>query len=144
MTRLRSRGSAVLSFLALTLGAGCGSQETTAPLRRLHPPDLEELLRWLPADTETVVVGRSYQVDSGGEDLEAICLFPVVVAGDGYRKDVLAGATVRLSVGGARRFRPPTSLGLMRSEGCTAILPESPEEDRWTRFKDSVRKAAVR
>jgi hypothetical protein len=101
----------------------------------MRPPALvEEILGWLPADTQTVTVlngpvevSLPREVEPAAEEgpahvidwmLRFALLGPM---GEAHRRHLL-GLPVTLAVEGSRRFRAPRRLGLMPYEGCHVVL----------------------
>lgn len=99
------------------------------PLHPQLPRDVEEVLWWLPEDTETLVVyrkptslrsliplGEGLQDEGGPMEIEGL-------AGR------LGERTVACLVEGARRFRAPHGLGLMPFEGAWVLVFEGDVEE---------------
>lgn len=100
---------------------------------------IDEVLWWLPPDTETVSVARGpFKAPqpserpapiSPGDYLDRVLtayqlgILQTVRAGRFYKG--IAGSTVKFSVDGSRKFRAPTGLGSMRYEGCAITVFES-------------------
>ena len=105
---------------------------------------VQEILWWLPEDTETVSIGRGpFKVVKPGKPSEDISPTDYVgyflsqshLGGLGITKDGafmkhFIGRTVSFCVEGSRRFRAPTSLGGMRFEGCSIIVLEQDLPER--------------
>jgi len=110
-------------------------------------PALEDVLAWLPADTESLIVARGpftlpaprneSQIDKEQEKnrnrsvsareireylrLLPLSLFYISPSGPARR---LAGKKISLAVEGSRHFRAPQSLGEMPYEGCAIVVLE--------------------
>lgn len=100
---------------------------------------IDEVLWWLPSDTETVSVARGPfkapqfserpAIIRPSEYLDRVLtayqveMLNMVRAGRFYKG--IAGAAVKFSVNGSRKFRAPTGLGSMRYEGCDITVFES-------------------
>jgi hypothetical protein len=101
--------------------------------------DLQEVLSWLPADTETITVARGpfvlardqskadqdeNRTIGDGELGEFFETLPLSLLGfkDELLLAHLKGKRILLAVEGARHFRPPSGLGEMPYEGCTIAL----------------------
>jgi hypothetical protein len=95
-------------------------------------PTAKQILEWVPADRETfVVVNGPFQMQLEGEKLrrrntlagllEGISYSPLAMRNGAFIKE-LAGQEVALGVEAARRFRPPSGLGMSRYEGCHIIV----------------------
>ncbi len=102
-------------------------------------PSLNQVLSWLPVDTETVLGSngpfawdpKSLSSDPPAhERLTATELefrsrmFPLALLNfkNGGLGEFVKGKTVSLAIEGSRRFRPPRALGLMRYEGCLIMV----------------------
>jgi hypothetical protein len=125
--------------------ASCASTPPPPPAKPAAPiaaaSDLETLISWLPADTETLMVargpirieaslpGQDDEDDVGDLSLERVVESLVMGSLSGIRKgqfyNLLAGHAVALALEGSRKFRPPTRLGSFLYEGCSIFLMES-------------------
>ena len=101
---------------------------------RAQNPSVDEVLWWLPEDTETVIVARgpftwkSVDGDTLPERLEPYfheLMFTAVTFGDRKSRELVIGSRVVLAVHSARNFRAPNSLGLGPYEGCDVIVFDS-------------------
>jgi hypothetical protein len=111
-----------------------------APPRAVaQQPNLNQVLTWLPFDTETVLGAngpfawdpKSLSNDSPSkEHLTATELethsrmFPLGLLNfkNGGLGEFVKGKTISLAIEGSRRFRPPRAFGLMRYEGCLVLV----------------------
>jgi len=110
-----------------------------APRAAAQQPNLNQVLSWLPVDTETVLGANGpfvwdpkalYNDSPSQESLTATELemqsrmFPLTLLNfkNGGFGDFVKGKTVSLAIEGSRRFRPPRALGLMRYEGCLVMV----------------------
>jgi hypothetical protein len=94
--------------------------------------DVEQLLAWLPTDTETIIVTRGpFKIESGKRNdetpdlpkmLEGMALGPLASLGRGRFVNHLKGQAVTLALEGSRAFRPPRDLGLMPYQGCDIVV----------------------
>ena len=101
--------------------------------------DLEQLMPWLPADTETVTVARGPFALAGSasgenETRDRVISdknlsrnfeeLPLALLGlkNGLLAKRLEGKRIDLAIEGARHFRPPTGLGEMPYEGCAIAV----------------------
>ena len=116
---------------------------------------LEQVLWWLPEDTETVSVVRGpFKVAAPLESSEGIS--PADYVGPALRQMALGGlgsikegaflkqfigCTVSLCVEGSRRFRPPTGFGGMRFEGCSITILKQDFTERTTLLNQMARQA---
>jgi hypothetical protein len=121
----------VLMLCVANLCAVTGVAQIPPTARR--QPALNEVMSWLPDDTETItgVNGpiRVPEVLSDGESsemrretlesqMQAFTLGLFFGFKNGGLQEMLKGKTVVLAVEGSRHFRSPVGLGLMRYEGC--------------------------
>lgn len=98
---------------------------------------IEQVLNWLPVDTETVIVAQGplklSDVAEGRQGLEELLKQSLIglvgtIRGKEY-KARLTGLQIELLVEGSRHFRFPHGLGLMPYEGCRiAIFSEQQRE----------------
>jgi hypothetical protein len=127
------------------------------------PPseELSQILSWLPADTETVIVANGpfsmpdlsprdveqtpppvESVDDLKEDFEAI---PLALLG--FKTDLLAnrlmGQKITFAIEGARHFRNPEGLGGSPFEGCSIAVFARDVSDRTAPFLTDSAKAAL-
>jgi len=121
------------------------------------PDSIRELLWWLPEDTETISVVRGpFKVVARGEPSEdmsakdyvdlALHQTPLGCLGiikDGAFLKHFIGRTVSFCVEGSRRFRPPSSLGGMRFEGCSIVMLEQDLAERTALLNQMVSQAKV-
>ena len=101
------------------------SQESAAPA-----PSFEDILTWLPPNTESLLVANGpfecHRVDTKESQdllrmLRRMCAGPVL--GEVQDKK-LTGQKISLAVHGGRRFRAPKQLGLGPYEGCSVVVFE--------------------
>src|SRR5579863_127143 len=102
-------------------------------------PNLNQVLSWLPVDTETVLGANGpfgwdpEALSNGSPPQERLAatelemqsrMFPLGLLNfkNGGLGEFVKGKTVSLAVEGSRRFRPPRALGLMRYEGCLIMV----------------------
>jgi hypothetical protein len=102
-------------------------------------PNLNQVLSWLPIDTETVLGANgpfawdSKTISDGSPSQERLTatelemqsrMFPLTLLSfkNGGLGEFVKGKTVSLAIEGSRRFRPPRALGLMRYEGCLIMV----------------------
>jgi hypothetical protein len=102
-------------------------------------PNLNQVLSWLPNDTETILGAngpfawdpKALSNDSpsqerlSAKELEMQSrMFPLGLLNfkSGGFEEFVKGKTVSLAIEGSRRFRPPSGLGLMRYEGCLVMI----------------------
>ncbi len=102
-------------------------------------PNLNQVLSWLPIDTETVLAANGpfewdpkalsnappSQERLTARELEMQSrVFPLTLLKfkNGRFGEFIKSKTVSLAIEGSRRFRPPGGLGLMRYEGCLVMI----------------------
>jgi hypothetical protein len=137
------------AFTLLLVGFGSATPSYEQPLLHARPAaEIEELLWWLPADTETVMVTQAPVRPSGP-------LFEAMPTAAG-KLDVderesgkiltryLARSRVTATVEGSRRFAPPSGLGGMLFEGASLYLFAKPIASRAGLMAALDRKAVSR
>ncbi len=102
-------------------------------------PNLNQVLSWLPVDTETVLgangpFGWDPEIHSNetppqerltAAELEVQSrMFPLALLNfnNGGLGKFINGKAISLAIEGSRRFRAPRSLGMMRYEGCLMVI----------------------
>jgi hypothetical protein len=127
----------VLALGALLLCGIAAADEQAAP-RKLSP-QLEQILHWLPEDTETLIVAQACEIPAprtnAAGDLIIRTLEPMIsglafgeseFVADGKCLGPLAGRKVKLAASGSRSFDYVSSFGSLRCEGCTVIVLDEP------------------
>jgi hypothetical protein len=108
-------------------------------------PRAIELLWWLPADTETVVVTQTPATPRNGPLFEVMRLAEVRFGDTTFpagAKRQLRGVSVKASVEGSRHFLPPSGLGAMRYEGATLFVFDKPLGSRGRAVMSELKKGA--
>ena len=135
-----SRAAVAMPLLSLCL---LGPRQTAAVAQepKEAPPGIETVLKWLPEDTETLVVSNgAFQIPELREEqhkqplakaLEGFLCYPFVMSSEGAKK--LVGREVTLAVEGARKFRGPKSLGMWHYDGCHILVLKSDLDDSWSK-----------
>lgn len=134
-------------FFAVLIGGGAAhsqtQQESTKP-----SPAIDELLWWLPTDTETVQVTQT-PGRTRGLPVEAIS--PPdgkIELGDvGYKETLerhLSTTRVKASLEGSRRFAAPSGLGGVLFEGANLLLLEKPFADEGKGLMAELQKQALK
>jgi hypothetical protein len=118
-------------------------QKSTKP-----SPAIDELLWWLPTDTETVQVTQRPS-RTRGLPVEAISAPDgKVELGDvGYKETLerhLSNVRVKASLEGSRRFAAPSGLGGMLFEGANLFLLEKPFADDGKSLMGELQKQALK
>jgi len=123
--------------------------------------DLQEVLSWFPADTETITVARGpfvlpnaqpsaddneNRATTEQELIESFEGLPLALVG--FKRAVLLPRLkekrILLAIEGARHFRPPSGLGEVLYEGCTVILFADDINDDMDSFVKENRKSVLR
>lgn len=128
-------------------------------------PDVDIVLSWLPADTETVVVAdmrngsfltaKRLKRKENDEDKDVVLPINAVAALFelqplsflGLKKPLarlIETHRVALAVEGSRHFRDPKQLGLMPFEGCQVVIFKSALGEAGTRFMRSAAELGLR
>jgi hypothetical protein len=149
-------------WLVLIIMTGCtGRKISTASGTIRGQIDLERVLSWLPADTETLQVAKGpfwmSNFVTGREDdknhvvttveLEkqfeglTLGLFGV---GKGFLGKHLEGKKVLFALEGSRHFRTPTGLGELPFEGCAVAIFEEDLDDRQDAYMKDASSAGAR
>src|SRR5438876_8858351 len=138
MMRLQRLMSCML-FAALIAAAPVSNPATTLSL----PEDVENVLRWLPPDSQTLMVDRNpsamvkavaalkRDVAPNQQQGELRDVLPIMAMGleiVPFGQDLvtfLSEQTPALVVEGSRHFRPPANLGLLPYHGAHVIVLKS-------------------
>lgn len=102
-------------------------KQPVADPRSIIPARVEEIIWWLPTDTQTVTVEQEplrFLAEPDDKGLSVSPPWPPAIVRKGALSRQLAGKNVILRVEGARRFRVPKDLGLMPYEGATVAVFE--------------------
>jgi hypothetical protein len=120
--------SFTLIFLILS-GTVCGKDATDSKL----PPRLQQILPWLPVDSETLIVEKGpylyphYVLDeiiSGESNPDSSATLE-----EGLLRGHLQGWNVMIDVEGSRRFRSPKDFGSYPFEGCSILQFEDAADE---------------
>jgi hypothetical protein len=107
---------------------------------------LDEVLHWLPADTETIVVTNSVTIDPPktleDEDADELAASDYHKAMELLRNKDLIGHKMLLAVGGSRCFRVPRGSGGMPYQGCEISIVEESAAPALTSAVQSILKTA--
>ena len=140
-------GSCLVACGAFLLAGPPGSRADDKPPPGVLPAEVERLVRWLPEDTETLIVARSIPFPAappggnpsppGGWDEPpggwAGLGVSIATAGlDAERCPPLrplVGRRVARVVRGAKNYDTVTKFGGLRSEGCTVVVFDAPLPD---------------
>jgi hypothetical protein len=145
---------AVLPFFgAILLAAGSAGQTGSEQKLPGRPLDIQQVLSWLPPDTETVIVARDFTLpDPETLQISRTYTQEWLFASLALRTwginaplaDYFEGQKVSLAVQGSRGFRSPKSLGFMLFEGCALIVFADRMNDRAERYFKATSNAALR
>jgi hypothetical protein len=138
----------MISRLALLASGGPFLWADDAPIEKL-PTDVERLVKWLPEDTETLIVARSITFNPPkwehmkGWSVYANFLLTndIDVAGDPLAP--LRGREISLAVQGARNFDVVTKFGGLRGEHCTVFSLSNPLEAGGRDLTEHLRRHAA-
>ena len=151
---LRANRWAFLPFLGAVLLATGSAGQTISRGQKLPsgPLDVQQVLSWLPPDTETVIVARDFMLPDPArlkkskthtqEWLFASLALMGTWGINAPLADYFKDQKVLLAVQGSRRFRSPKSLGLMPFEGCTLIIFAEQMSDRADKYFKAVSNSA--
>ncbi len=123
-----------------------------APIKEL-PPRVARLLRWLPEDTETLIVARSVslleRLPDKPRDANWLDFGVGLATGDldlveeGKAAERLRGRKIECVVNGARNFRAVGTPGSLCSESCAIIVFEKNLGNAAREWTESLRKRAT-
>src|SRR5215475_12334743 len=151
-----------LGLLDVLCASGIAAQKFP---QKASSVDLQEVLSWLPADTETITVARGpFDLNSktaqsrlaededekrpvtATELAEPFQTLPLSSFGfkGGLLLPRLKDKRVSLAIEGARHFRPPSGLGEMPFEGCSIALFVDDLNDSVASFTKAHRKSILR
>jgi hypothetical protein len=149
MTRDAVRRGFLVHCLAFLFALGSVSQTTGAEPNAVPPPSaVQQVLSWLPSDTETVVVAnlsfllpdlrdaernREFHIETA---FKAMSLRPLLFR-NGSLLSFFKNQPAVLALEGSRHFRTPGGLGLMPFEGCTIVVFADDLGDRADLFFNS-------
>jgi hypothetical protein len=132
------------TLLILVTGACDIRAHAQQPMAKL-PADVEDLLWWLPPDTETLQVTRRPPKPQGPLSGALAQTFGDIGFGAAYaaRLTQHLGARITLSVNGSRHFLPPSSLGDTRYEGAQIFVFDKPLGASMSRSLKGLETSAV-
>ena len=140
---------------AILLAAGAAGQTVGADQKPLpRPLDAQQILSWLPPDTETVIVARDFTLPDPAV-LEKTKLYSLELAFSGLALSTWEGAykslashfknqKISLAMEGSRKFRAHQGFGLMPFEGCSFIVFAEQLSDRADQYLKAASNAALR
>jgi hypothetical protein len=144
---------AVLPFLgAILLAAGPAGQTGSEQKLPARPLDVQQVLSWLPPDTETVIVARDFTLPDlatlqKSRTYKQEWLFASLALRmwgiNTPLADYFKNQKVLLAAQGSRKFRSPKSLGFMPFEGCTLIVFAEGMDDRAEQYFKATSNAAL-
>lgn len=136
----------VLAAVLLILITGVSTVRPQAPAR--VSADVEDLLWWLPPDTETLQVTQT-PAEPQGPLFEAMeHARGEIGSGDVAYAETLArhlrSARIKATVDGSRHFRSPSGLGEMPYDGALIFLFETPLGTAGSRLTTDLEKSALK
>jgi hypothetical protein len=136
----------------------CKAQTNTSmPIQHL-PARVRQVLSWLPADTETILVANTpfamplFKPDDDQQSHETSLderfeLLPLdrFALKDGLLQNYLVGERIELAIEGSRHFRPPVSnFGEMPYEGCQIAVLAKASSSRGPSFVKAAGSVALK
>lgn len=127
-----------------------GAEDAAASL----PPAVENLWRWFPENTETMVVAQSFKIPRPQNDknadfagsiwdhLQDFSLGDLAKLEGDAGLDELIDREVSVAINGARNFTIVSAFGSLRCEGCGIVRFKEPLPDDGRRLIDALRKKA--
>jgi hypothetical protein len=110
--------------------------------------DIQELLEWLPPDTETIQVTQTSTNPPGPlSDAMSLVRGELGDSDESFSKTLtrhLKGVRIQATLDASRHFSPPAGLGLMLSEGVSIVRFEKPLADNGTRLMADLAKSGLR
>jgi hypothetical protein len=152
----------VLPLSVIFFSTGCTGQKTRTESGAIRGRiDLKQLLSWLPADTETLLVANgpfwmsSFQLgEEASKDREATneevekhfegLTLQLFNFRKGLLQEHLDGRKILFTLEASRHFRPPAGLGELPFEGCALAIFQDDLIDRRDAFMKSAAQAGVR
>lgn len=149
---LSRQPSALVGWLVACLvafGLNVPDLQAADGLTKRMPRDVERLVKWLPEDTETLVVARSLVLTkpesmlmTRWSDVGIITAMESLRVAESKYLAPLLGRQVELAVRGARHFDVVTSFGGLRSENCTIFSFATDLDASGKALTDGLRKHA--
>lgn len=140
-----------LALLVAVVSGGTGTADGEKGSKL--PAQIEPPFRWLPPDTETVIVTQGVRVSrltiderrdapSFWDSAQSLSDSILWSLSDEFLWNELKGCRIVLAVEGSRHFRSPKDLGLMPYHGCQIIqFDEAAEDAVVNAFKASLKRA---
>jgi hypothetical protein len=155
MTSRPALSAPIFAVLAIGLSLACVPLAALSdePPAKAVPKDVEEILAWLPTDTESLYVARSFEWEERFEgflDRKVVDLRPflsfVSIADlwvlTNHLKAPLPHKRVKLAVTGGRNAEGVSAFGGIRKESCSVVVLEKPLGDDDRPWKDTLRAKA--
>lgn len=155
MTQRSSTAAPILAVLAIGLSLTCVPLAALSdePPTKALPKDVEEILAWLPPNTESLYVARSFEWEESFEgflDRKVVDLKPflsfVSIADlwvlTNHLKAPLPHKKIKLAVTGGRNAEGVSAFGGIRKESCSVVVLEKPLGDDAKPWKDALRAQA--
>ncbi len=138
----------LLLGLALVCVTSHSSLAKDEPAKSL-PPSVARVLRWLPEDTETLIVARTATLSERKPDqkpqwqeMGSLALGEALIPENEKHLNALRGPNIECVVHGAKNFEGVSSFGSLRSEDCTIIVFEHDLGDAAKAWTKDLRKNA--
>jgi hypothetical protein len=155
MTSRPSTAAPILAVLAIVLRMACLATVAFSdePPAKALPQDVEQIMAWLPTDTESLIVARSFEMgqhlegllDAEVVDLKpmffSVALMDLEVLND-QLKLPLPQKRVKLAVTGGRNAEGVSAFGEVRKESCSIVVLEKPLGDGAGKWKAALRAKA--
>jgi hypothetical protein len=155
MTSRPSTAAPILAVLAIGLSLAWLPLAVLSeePPTKALPKDVEQILAWLPMDTESLYVARSFDLNEpqpglfGRKVVKVVDLkAPFFSVSAGYLrvfsdrlKSPMPQAKVKLAMTGGRNAETVSVFASVRKEGCSVVVLEKPLGDDAQQWKDALR-----
>ena len=136
----------LVCFGHFLLASGVATSARTHSVPGKLSADIEDLLWWLPPDTETLQVTRTRPAPQGPLPVALAQTVGDIGTGAVYAARMTGnlGTRIKLTVTGSRRFLPPSGLGDTRYEGAQIFVFDRPVGASMTRVLRGLETSAVR
>jgi hypothetical protein len=136
-----------LSLFALSVNLAPAAEPAQG---QANAPSTDELLNWLPADTETIcVIQEPFRFDdpkkADAKKPESIYMIDVLFRGPFYTTErcaalysSLVGQKVLRVVEGSRQFESPGDFGMMHYRGCQIIVFDGSADVAWNSIQKAI------
>jgi hypothetical protein len=127
-----------------SLGQTAEPAKSAPPAQKSPAELLDQVLHWLPADTETIIVTNTFTINppKNQEDADELAASDYHKAMELLRNKDLIGRKVLLAVEGSRCFRVPRASGVLPYQGCEISIVEESAAPALTSAVQSIVKTA--